>query len=247
MRSTLLPWFLLSCAACGDIDVRSVRTRDGMLAGEWTGSWQSLQGGGDGMLLLRIQDFGGEPVVGVQISHPCLPPADYEFRATASTFELLAAGEVVFGAVLGPERTLVGTYGCAVDTGAWDATWQRTLPDPVDLSGQWLGSVAVPDLPPRTLVLQLWQTVRSGALVIEGTLRLPEVMVQPLAIVGTVQFRDGAFDLVLVSAASAFPLVHLAALGDTPTRRITGGQLQAAIDPSLPLVQATWEAQWQQR
>jgi hypothetical protein len=240
---------LLACA-CGDIDVQSIRSGavvPSALAGEWQGVWQSELGGSFGVLTLRIQDFDGEPVVAVDIAHPCVPPDEYQFRATASTVELLADSVVLFRAVLGPERTLVGTYGCLADTGSWDATWQRDLPELVDLSGQWLGSVSVPGFPPETLVVQLEQSVRGGALALDGSLRLPNLSPEPLPLVGTVQFREGAFDLVLVSAPGSLPLVYLVGVGDTPTLRVQDGQLQAAIDPSTPLVVATWDVQWQTR
>lgn len=241
---------LLSVAACGDIQVRSIRTGDAVptaLEGEWQGAWQSSQTGNNGLLTMRIQDFGGEPVVSVQILHPCVPPDQYQFRVTTEGIELLADGEVLFAAVYGVERTLVGSYGCPDDSGSWDATWQRDLPALVDLSGRWAGSVTAPGYPEQAILLDLQQTVRGGALAFDGAMSLPDLLPEPLPMVGSVQFRDGVFDVVLVTEPGVVPLVRMAGVGETATLRVQNGELQAAIDPLLPLVQATWQLQWQQR
>lgn len=250
MRRLLALACLSSFAACGDIDVRSIRTGDvvpAALEGEWKGAWQSGATGINGLLTLRIQDFGGEPVVSVQIAHPCVPPSQYQFRATPNRIELLANDVVLFEAALGAGRTLIGTYGCVADSGSWDAIWQRDLPDLVDLGGRWVGSVTVAGIPTQTLVVQLEQSVHNGTLALDGSMRLPDLLVDPLPVVGSVQFRDGVFDLVLVTEPGTVPLVHMVGVGNTTTLRVPGGQLQAAFDPQLPLVEATWELQWQSR
>jgi len=251
MRRSLVPaCLLLLLAACGDIDVRSIRTGDVVpvaLRGEWKGAWQSGQTGLNGLLTMRIQEYDGEPVVSVQIAHPCVPPSQYQFRATATKVELLANDVVLFEAVLGGERSLIGSYGCLVDTGSWDAVWQKDLPQLVDLGGSWAGSISVPDYPLQPIVLQLEQSVRNGSLVLGGSMALPGLLADPLAMVGTVQFREGVFDVLLVTEPGVVPLVHMVGTGNSTTLRLSGGQLQAAIDPLLPLLQATWEMQWQGR
>ncbi|MBL8728714.1 MAG: hypothetical protein JNM25_09815 [Planctomycetes bacterium] len=250
MRPLLAASLSLTFAACGDIQVRSIRTGDVVpdaLQGEWTGAWQSAQTGFGGLLTLRIQDFAGEPVVSVQIAHPCVPPSHYQFRATPAKVELLADDVVLFEAVVGAERTLIGSYGCTADAGSWDATWQRDLPALVDLTGRWLGSASVPGYLPQAIVLDLQQTVRNGTLAFDGAMQLPGLLPEPLPMRGSVQFRAGVFDVVLVTEPGTVPLVHMVGTGDTALRRLDAGQLQAAVDPLLPLVQATWEMRWQTR
>lgn len=244
-RCLALP-LVLPLGACGDIEVRSIRTGDvvpAQLEGEWRGVWQSELSGIGGVLTLRIQDFGGEPVVAVEIAHPCVPPDRYEFRATANTIELLDDGEVLFRGLLGDDRTLVGSYDCLADRGSWDATWQRALPELVDLGGTWNGTITAADMS-QPLVLQLAQTVRDGALLLHGTLDLPGLPLDPLPMFGQVQFGDAAFELLLVTEPGTAPLLHMTGLGDAATRTIVDGELQAAIDPLLPLLQAQWTAQW---
>lgn len=242
---SLLP--LLLAAACGDIDVRSIRTGDivpDALAGEWRGDWQSQLSGIQGLLTLRIQDFAGQPVVSVQIAHPCVPPDQYEFRVAPSGIELLEDGEVLFRAVFGDNRTLVGSYSCLADSGLWDATWTRDLPQLIDLGGRWVGTITVDGFPAQSLELQLDQSVQSSALAMQGTMALPGLLAEPLDLRGTVQFRDGAFDLLLVTAAGSGPLVHMLGTGATETRSVPNGSLQAVVGPQQPIVEATWQVQW---
>lgn len=235
-------------AACGDIEVRSIRTGDNVpdsLQGEWSGAWRSDLSGINGLLTMRIQSFAGEPVVSVQISHPCVPPSQYQFRASPTKVELLANEVVLFEGIVGTDHTLVGTYGCLADVGSWDATWQRELPELIDLGGTWTGSVTVPGFPSQAIALDLEQSVRGGGLTLRGTMAVPGVLPDPLPMLGNVQFRSGQFDLLLVSEPGSVPLVHMVGTGDTGTLRLQDGELQAAVDPQLSLLQGTWEMQWQ--
>lgn len=239
---------LLGCAACGDINVRSVRTGDVVppaLEGEWLGSWQSSTTGINGLLTLRIQDFAGEPVVAVQIAHACVPPSQYQFRASPTKVELLADDVVLFEAVIGTDHTMIGSYGCAADAGSWDATWQRALPELIDLSGRWLGTVAVAGQPTQTLVLDLTQSVRNGTLALDGSMSLPDLLPDALPMRGSVQFGEAGFDLLLLTQPGTVPLVQMTGTGSSTALQVPSGQLLAAIDPLLPLVEATWTVQRQ--
>jgi len=246
MRSLLLACFLFLAAACGDIDVREIRT-EGVppeLIGEWTGTWQSHLNVTGGMLLLRIQEFAGEPVVTVQVDHPCVKPREYEFRATATTVELLADGEVVFAAVVGSDRTLIGTYDCAADRGSWDASWLRELPPVIDLAGRWDGGIRLDGAPEQPFVMRLEQDVRGGALRLDGTIDLPGVLPEPLGITGWLEFHETTFEILLTTLPGEVPIAYMTALGNSALLRIEDGMLQAAISAQLPLLQATWHAAW---
>ena len=240
-------WMPLVVAACGDLDVKSIRTGDSVpqaLQGEWGGLWQSNQDLDGGSLTLRIQDFGGEPLVSVVISNPCVQPRDYQFRVTGARIELLADGQPVFSALLGSDRTLVGTYACAADAGAWDATWQRDLPLVLDLSGTWNGALSVPGAPEQVLVLHLLQVVRSGGLVLDGTLELPGVLPAPLPLRGWVTFREGAFDLALTNLEGELLQFQMIGAGDVDDLRVDNGLLHVSAPGQVPFHQGVWRVQW---
>lgn len=236
-------------AACGDLDVRSVRVSASVpaeLEGEWSGHWQSSDGSAGGAVLLRMQDFGGVPVVSVQLDNPCIQAQEYQFRTVGNRLELLADGEVLFAAAFGEDRTLAGTYGCIADAGTWDAAWARALPDLVDLGGRWEGSVSAFGVPPRTLSLDLDLLVRGGALVVEGTVHVPSLFATPLPVNGLIQYHEQTFDLWLAVTTGSSLAVQMFAVGDVATRRIDTGLVQTNGDPALPFTQAAWRAQWTQ-
>lgn len=244
---------ITATAACGRIDIRSVRTGESVpaaLAGEWTGTWQSSRSTANGSLVLRMQDFAGEPVVSIHLDNPCVQAGDYQFRTSGNTVELLEDGDVLFTATLGPARSLVGHYGCDSDAGAWDATWTRELPSLVDLSGRWEGEVVAFGVPSIAMVLQLEQVVRSGALALEGTASVPDLLTAPIPIAGLLRFQTGTFgqpdtfELSLDTPAGLTPAVHMLGVGATAERRVHTGLVQANGQPSLPFVQAAWQARW---
>lgn len=236
-------------ASCGDIEVRSVRVSESVpeeLQGEWTGHWQSSDGSGGGAIVLRMQDFGGTPVVSVQLDNACIEAREYQFRTFGNQLELLADGEVLFSALFGDDRTLLGTYGCDADAGTWDAAWAHALPELVDLGGRWEGSISVFGQPLRTLVLDLDLVVRGGALVVEGSVAVPSLLTSPLPVSGLIQFHDQTFDLFLAAATGTSLTVQAFGVGDLQERRIDTGLLQTNGDPMLPFTQAAWRAQWVQ-
>lgn len=248
MRSSLvlalaLPWF----AACGDIDVKSVRVGGSVpeqLAGEWNGQWQSTSGSAGGSITLRMQDFEGEAVVSVQLDNPCIGAEAYQFRVEGNVIELLADGVVLFSAVLGDDRTLVGTYGCSADLGVWEAEWIRELPTLVDLGGRWEGLVNVPGIVPQPAVLQIGLSVDTGALVVDGTVQFPTLAPTLLPVHGAVQFRATAFDIALDVSTGTSLGIQLLGIGDVAARRIDTGLLRTNGDPSVPFTTAGWTAQW---
>lgn len=253
MRLSLGLVLCVSLASCGDIEVRSIRVSESVpeeLQGEWTGHWQSSDGSGGGAIVLRMQDFGGTPVVSVQLDNACIEAREYQFRTFGNQLELLADGEVLFSALFGDDRTLLGTYGCDADAGTWDAAWAHALPDLVDLGGRWEGSISAFGQPLRTLVLDLDLVVRGGALVVEGSVAVPSLLMTPLPVSGLITFRHEpvfdvhSFELLLATPIGSSPTVQLFGTGDPQLRRIDTGLLQTSGDP-LPLT-AAWRAQWVQ-
>ena len=250
-----IPVLLLSAAqcavpACGDIDVVSRRSGQVIplaMQGEWSGTWTSTSTNTSGTVAMRLQSYDGEAVVGVTIDNPCVVPRNYDFVITGTSMRLHAAGVDVFTAVLGDDRTMAGTYHCQADTGIWQATWQRDLPPIEDLSGVWEGTVVSAASGELPLVLVLDQSVRSGALVVDGALLLPGVLPSALAVSGSLRFREGLFDFVVGTTSGVVPVVQMAGVGDSPSLAIRDGLLQAAPSPWLPFQNAVWQASWQSR
>ena len=239
----------LSSVACGDIDVKSIRVVDVVpraLEGEWRGQWSSTEDSGAGTVTLRMQDFEGEAVVSLQLDNPCIEKRSYQFVTSGNLLQLLADGVVVFSAVLGGERSMAGTYECAADVGVWSVDWTRSLAAPVDLGGQWMGSVTVPGLAPMVLQLDLDLFVQGGTLMIEGTATLfPDGMPPTtLPVTGSATFLETTFDLRLVAPTSDVPNVgvQLFGGGSVAALRVDVGTVQTN-DPGLPFHEAIWQAQ----
>jgi len=253
MRTSSLPLLFLSLvAACGDIEIQSVRTGLAIplaMEGEWTGAWSSANGSNTGSLNLRLQSYAGQAVVAVTINNPCVVPRTYQIFVTSTTIELHADGEVVLAAVLGDDRTMAGTYRCDQDEGLWQAVWQRDLPPVRDLSGLWEGTVSAAGTGSGTVPLQLilHQSVRGGVVVVDGSLALPGLLGVPLGVTGSVRFRDGAFDFLLGTTSGVVPSVQLAGLGDAEELVIDDGLLLAPPSPLLPFQNAVWQVTWKSR
>jgi hypothetical protein len=253
MRRPLVLTSLLLGAACGDVQVRSVRIGPVVpaeLQGEWIGTWQSATATASGPLQVRLQEFRGEPVVSVQIDNPCIEPREYQLVLRPNAIELRAEGEAVLAASVGAERTMVGTFQCETDQGTWTAAWVRALPTLGDLSGEWIGTItpaAVPPMAPvpRPVRLELQQTVRGGTVALDGVLDAPELLLMPLLVEGYTIFRDTSFDLLLQSNDPAGPTVILSALGDREPLRVDFGLAQAFGNGPLPFGQAVFTLEWQ--
>lgn len=235
MRNVVMS-LLLVAAACGDLEVRSVRAPQvvpAALAGEWVGTWQSTAET-SGPLVVRVQEYGGEPVVRVEFTNPCIEPRSYDLVVTATTIELRAEGGVVMAAILGSDRTLSGTYQCPAESGTWSAVWTRDLPSLADLSGSWSGTLAAAGQPVRSIGLELTQEVAGGVVQLGGLLTLPELWPLPVALVGTAQFGADSFELLLFTPAGVVPPLLLTGTGDRATLALHDGLLQAIGTPVLP-------------
>jgi len=231
---------LLGLGAC-DLEVRSTRSADvvpAALQGEWEGSWSGASGTG-GALTLQVQQFGAEPLVSIRIDNPCLEAREYQLVVGVASVELRRDGEPVFVGVLGEGRTLTGMFACAAGEGSWSATWERDLPDLVDLSGTWTGSLSVPGVS-LPLAAQLTQEVRGGRLVVSGTMAA-EGLITDLPVEGTVFFDVDTFDLVLQTTAGVQPALLLTGRGETASATLPLGLVQVLGGADLPFPQAVAE------
>lgn len=248
MRPLLLVPLGFAFAACGDLDVRSVRPTRGVpdtLQGEWIGWWQSTSSNQGGALVFTVQEFDGEPVVNLSLDNPCVEPRDYELVLTPSTIELRLDGRTVLAAVVGEGRSLLGTYECVADLGTFEATWQRELPELVDLSGTWDGTVTV-GATSHGARLQLQQEISGGRMLLQGELDLGGFWPVPIPVSGTAMFRDAGFDLMLHTGAGAVPALLLSGFGEREPLRLPFGLLHV-FGGSLPFPQAVLQLDWQQR
>lgn len=248
-HSSLLSLFVL--AACGDLDVRSVRVPEvvpASLEGEWTGTWTSDTNGTSGALTVRVQEFGGEPLLSVDIENACVENRAYDLVLGNGLIELRDGDRTVFAGVLGEGRTLLGTFSCDADRGTWTAAWQRDLPALLDLTGTWNGSLATIETPARGVQLTLEQRVRSGLLVLDGTLTIAGLgvdagdLVVPLE--GSASFRSDGFDLGLRSPDGIAPVLVLSGLGEPEPLQVEVGVLQVLGPSTLPFAQGVVRIAW---
>lgn len=242
-----LPWWL---AACGDLHVKSIRSPQvvpAAFAGEWTGTWMSTDPAATGAIAVRVQEFAGEPVVHVEFQNPCIEPRSYELVLSGSTIELRAGADTVLaGALVEPQR-LVGTYHCPLESGTWEATWQRDLPELADLGGIWTGTLAVPGQVTRPFELALEQDVDGGELRLTGLLDLGDVWPSLLVVRGPVAFRDDGFDLALQTLSGNSPGLLLAGSGDREPLQVESGLLLTIGSPVLPFSNGVFTISWQGR
>lgn len=232
----------LTAAGCS-FKVNSWRA-DGVpatLLGEWQGTWASTGTQGDGQITVRVQEFDGAPVVDVLIDNPCVTPQSYAFSLSGSTIELRAGDAIVLRASLGEERMLTGEYDCPEDAGSWAAAWQGELPAILDLSGEWTGTVTGPGAVTAVMELELAQMVRSGSVSLHGAIAFPELMPGALPLIGTVRFRDGAFDVILDTTSGVIPALRMAGVGDAATVAIEAGIIIASGGLPLPTT-GVWNA-----
>jgi hypothetical protein len=223
-------------AACGDLDVRSVRSEPRVpaaLVGEWQGTWNASTSSASGVVIVRVQEFAGEPIVNVQFQNPCLEPRSYDLVVTPATIELRADGQTVLAATLGEDRELIGVYTCANESGTWLATWRRDLPTLLDLGGEWTGTVMFGDQIVRPIALSLHQTVDAGAVELTGVLDLGDLWPVPVVVSGIAVFREQGYDLTLQTLAGSSPELVLSGSGLTEPMRVEAGLLHV-LDQALP-------------
>lgn len=233
----------LVLTACGDIRVRHVPPPEVVpaeLEGEWAGTWVSDETGETGTVGLRVQEFEGEPVIEVIIDHPAVVPGAYQLSFTGDAILLQVDGNVVFAASLveASRQELDGSFDWGGDQGTWSATWQRALPEPVDLGGTWQGVLQTVDGVPLPFTIELDQFVVAGQLGLSGLVALPaELWGEPVPVTGFVTFDDQGFQF-LMQTEPGFPLQFLlSGRGDREPLQVPLGLLQI-LAPQLPFSQA---------
>ena len=213
------------------------------LRGHWTGSWSSTAGGSNGAIALRVPEFLDHPVLRLDTDHPCIHPGRYTFVSLGLHFELRSGDQPVFVATLDPEtRTLAGTYQCPEDRGDWAAHWDGELPAIGDLTGSWQGAISGGQ-PAQTLrlELELQQRWEDGFLLLDGTVRLPDVQFeQPLG-GGLVEWHTDHFELLLRVDGAVGAVLMLQAIGDVDHLSVQDG-IVAVDDPRVPFHSGLWSA-----
>ena len=228
--------------SCGDIQVRSTPGTTAIssaLAGEWQGAWSSGRTSSGGGLTLRLQDFGGEPVVSFVIDNPCLAPAQYDLVLQGGLVSLVAGGAPVLVASLSAPDELSGSYGCAEDDGVWSARRVAPLPELLDLSGEWSGVLAVPGLGDEPVEVSLSQRVQAGQLLLDALVYLPSLLPAPVPMGGIVQFSESTFALQLASSISAGTLLVVQGDGLRAPLSIPDAAVSVVGPSPLPFQQAT--------
>jgi len=236
---------LLCLTACGDLNVRSVGVPDvvpAQLEGEWRGQWRSTRDNSTGSLVIRVQEFDGEPVVSLTIDNPCLEPRAYELLLAGGEIQLRADGVTVFRAELEEDGSLSGNYGCLLDGGLWSAERIGPLPELEDLSGTWGGTVSIPGVFEESLNLTMLMSVDAGTLVLDAIAESENALVTPIPMVGFVQFRDSDFDLLLRSVDGVSPVLLLSGVGARDPLRVEAGLVQIFdAPPEIPFSQALFQ------
>ena len=236
---------LLLLAACFDVDRRSRQsdTLPETLLGAWRGTWTSTGSTGAGSVAMAVREFEGNPILQLDTQHPCLIGSRFEFVQTGALWQLLLDDQPVFEATLDPTtRRLDGVYDCDADSGTWGVSWDRELPEIVDLSGAWTGTwVSVQPPLQGTFAMDLVQQYSNGRLLLTASIRLPGAGDSIEFDAGEVVWRESTFDLVLESGNGSGPLALLQGRGDPQTLAIEDG-LFLVENAQVPFRLALWSA-----
>lgn len=229
----------LLAAACGDLDVKSIRSPQNVTVweGAWEGEWQSASGG-SGAVNFRVQEFRGEPLVTVEFAHACFEARPYELVMLPTTIELRADGRTVLAALLEPGPRMSGTYDCGTDQGLWEATRVGDLPEVLDLAGSWQGQMHYAG-GQRAVGCLLEQEIVDGVMQITAELDLGGLLGGPLPLTGRVDFQNSGFQLLLRTVAGLAPDVVLTGTGIAEPMQLGVGLLQVVGGSSLPFTQAS--------
>lgn len=164
---------LLLATACADVTTTTPAPAPAVpaaLAGEWEGIWTSTALESTGDLLLRVQEFDGQPVVQIDTDLPCIAGTSFQLDFTATSFTASIGDQEVLRGEVAADGTLSGTYACAAGTGSWQAERLRPLPAVADLSGDWTGALYREGATPQPFTLDLQMTLESGVLRLAGAI-----------------------------------------------------------------------------
>lgn len=234
---------------CGKLQLKTTVTPQSIPAqmqGEWTGTWTSANGVAHGDLLVRLQTFDDNPVVGFETNHPEMQIIDFRFLFLGRHVEIHSSdptdNAVFSGDTAADLRTMTGTYSCIGDAGTWQTAWHRTLPPIGDVSGDWVGGFESFQPPLQApLHLQLVQTWVDGVLHVRGEIDVPGTDNQIAIHDGIVDWRENDFVLLLTTDPNAPPTVLLQAAGARSQFSVSGA-LQVDPGSGQPVVTAVWTA-----
>ncbi len=215
-------------AGCGDLEVRSIpgeQTVSSSLLGEWRGTWQSDLTGDHGEIVLRLQEFRGEPVVSFALDNPCLTPDRYDLVLSGGGLSLESEGVPVVAGSLVSATRIAGAFGCAGDEGTWFADRIGGLPELVDLAGSWSGHVALGGAGNQPVEAVLEQRVEGGRLVLDASLSAQGLWPTPVPMTGPVIFRADGFDVLLASDPALQPEFLFLGMGEREPLAIPDAQL----------------------
>ena len=214
------------------------------LLGEWHGSWRSSSTAGSGQLVLAVQAFQGQPIVTVDLQHPCIVGQGYQFVQQGLRWELRLNEQTVFTAEVElANRTLNGSYDCQQDQGSWSASWDHALPEIPDLSGIWSGVYEALQPPSSGILsMELLQNWQDGRLRLTGSLSFDGHGVTLPLIVGEVAWTGDLFEL-LVQGGVPPSSVNLQGSGQRIALAVSQG-LFTVEDPRLPFRFGIWNAAW---
>lgn len=234
LAATLVP-------ACGGFKVTSSRNDvPTALLGAWQGDWESDGEQGDGFINVQVQEFDSKPVISIELDNPCIAPREYQLAFQNGGFEL-RAGDVLLRAEFTPAGELAGVYSCPDDTGTWRATRFGDLPEILDLSGSWDGTVAANGLQ-EALQLEFGQSVGGGAVRLQASVLVPEFMPSALPMLGFARFREDEFEVLLSTPNGVLPAIQAMGVGDRETREIQDGVMIISGGVGLPFASAVWSA-----
>lgn len=180
-------------------------------------------------------------MVEVLINNTCLTAQNYQLVVLGESVTLEVGGVPILVGAFTSLNELVGSYDCPQDSGTWSATRFGSLPDPLDLSGTWLGSAVIAGGGENPLLVQLDQFVRDGRIELQGFADLNPLVPDQIPLAGFVNFRATDFELVLQTVAGFEPAMVFAGIGSSDPVQVEIGTIQVVGSQAAPFLQAVFQ------